>query len=310
MRSRPATRGGSIDGRTDPHRRIDRDCNRPAPAAQGIRAPESRLIPAADPTMIRTPRARVTVRVRRSAPPRPRGARSVRSAARTQSRTSSSADHPVKIHEYQAKQILARYGVAVPRGEVAFNPAEAGEIAKRLGGGTVVVKAQIHAGRPRQGRRSQARQVAGRSRAARERHHRDDPGHAPDGARGARGHARAGRGRAPDDEGAVPRHRHRPVGRLPGDDGQFRRRNGDREGRRGDAAPDQEGLHRPGRRPAGVPGPAARVRDRRRSGARAQGRQDDDGHLRDVREDRRVPGRDQPAGDDGRAARCWRSTRR
>jgi len=52
----------------------------------------------------------------------------------------------VKIHEYQAKHILARYGVAVPRGEVAFNPAEAADIAKRLGGGTVVVKAQIHAG--------------------------------------------------------------------------------------------------------------------------------------------------------------------
>jgi succinyl-CoA synthetase beta subunit len=52
----------------------------------------------------------------------------------------------VKIHEYQAKHILARYGVAVPRGEVAFNPAEAAEIARRLGGGTVVVKAQIHAG--------------------------------------------------------------------------------------------------------------------------------------------------------------------
>jgi succinyl-CoA synthetase beta subunit len=52
----------------------------------------------------------------------------------------------VKIHEYQAKAILARHGVAVPRGEVAFTSAEAGEIARRLGGGTVVVKAQIHAG--------------------------------------------------------------------------------------------------------------------------------------------------------------------
>ena len=51
----------------------------------------------------------------------------------------------MKIHEYQAKTILARYGVPIPKGEVAFNPAEAGEIAKRLGG-TVVVKAQIHAG--------------------------------------------------------------------------------------------------------------------------------------------------------------------
>jgi succinyl-CoA synthetase beta subunit len=52
----------------------------------------------------------------------------------------------VKIHEYQAKAILARHGVPVPRGEVAVTPAEAGEIARRLGGGTVVVKAQIHAG--------------------------------------------------------------------------------------------------------------------------------------------------------------------
>jgi succinyl-CoA synthetase beta subunit len=52
----------------------------------------------------------------------------------------------VKIHEYQAKVILARYGVPIPRGEVAFNPLEAAEIARRLGGSIVVVKAQIHAG--------------------------------------------------------------------------------------------------------------------------------------------------------------------
>jgi succinyl-CoA synthetase beta subunit len=52
----------------------------------------------------------------------------------------------MKIHEYQGKAILARHGVPVPRGEVAFNAAEAGEIARRLGGSVVVVKAQIHAG--------------------------------------------------------------------------------------------------------------------------------------------------------------------
>jgi succinyl-CoA synthetase beta subunit len=51
----------------------------------------------------------------------------------------------MKIHEYQAKSILARYGVPVPRGEVAFNSAEAAAIAGRLGG-AVVIKAQIHAG--------------------------------------------------------------------------------------------------------------------------------------------------------------------
>ena len=51
----------------------------------------------------------------------------------------------MKIHEYQAKQILKRYGVEVPRGDVAFSPREAATIASRLGG-RCVVKAQIHAG--------------------------------------------------------------------------------------------------------------------------------------------------------------------
>ena len=51
----------------------------------------------------------------------------------------------MKIHEYQAKQVLAQFGVPIPRGEVAMNPFEVYEVASRLGG-TVVVKAQIHAG--------------------------------------------------------------------------------------------------------------------------------------------------------------------
>ena len=51
----------------------------------------------------------------------------------------------MKVHEYQAKSLLARYGVAIPRGEVADTPEAAREIAKRLGG-AAVVKAQIHAG--------------------------------------------------------------------------------------------------------------------------------------------------------------------
>ncbi len=51
----------------------------------------------------------------------------------------------MKIHEYQAKMILADFGVPVPRGRVADTPAAAGAIAQELGG-TVVVKAQIHAG--------------------------------------------------------------------------------------------------------------------------------------------------------------------
>jgi succinyl-CoA synthetase beta subunit len=54
----------------------------------------------------------------------------------------------MKIHEFQAKQILARYGVAIPRGEVIGTAGEAADAVKRLygGAGTVVVKAQIHAG--------------------------------------------------------------------------------------------------------------------------------------------------------------------
>jgi succinyl-CoA synthetase beta subunit len=51
----------------------------------------------------------------------------------------------VKIHEYQAKEIMAEFGVPVPRGRVARSPQEARRVAEELGG-PVVVKAQIHAG--------------------------------------------------------------------------------------------------------------------------------------------------------------------
>ncbi|MDQ1264571.1 MAG: succinyl-CoA synthetase beta subunit [Campylobacterota bacterium] len=52
----------------------------------------------------------------------------------------------MNIHEYQAKQIFAKYGVPTPRGIVANTPAEAVANAKELGGNIWVVKAQIHAG--------------------------------------------------------------------------------------------------------------------------------------------------------------------
>jgi succinyl-CoA synthetase beta subunit len=51
----------------------------------------------------------------------------------------------MNIHEYQAKAVLSKYGVAVPRGKVADTPQEAEDIAKEFGT-AVVVKAQIHAG--------------------------------------------------------------------------------------------------------------------------------------------------------------------
>ena len=58
--------------------------------------------------------------------------------------------YPMKIHEYQAKQILARHGVPVPRGLVALSVSDAekaaGTLVRETGRSTVVVKAQIHAG--------------------------------------------------------------------------------------------------------------------------------------------------------------------
>ena len=53
----------------------------------------------------------------------------------------------MNLHEYQARELLARYGIPVPRGEVAETPEQALAIAQRLaGGGPVMVKAQVHAG--------------------------------------------------------------------------------------------------------------------------------------------------------------------
>ena len=52
----------------------------------------------------------------------------------------------MNIHEHQAKGLLAKYGVAVPKGAVVFTPAEANAAVAELGGPVWVVKAQIHAG--------------------------------------------------------------------------------------------------------------------------------------------------------------------
>lgn len=52
----------------------------------------------------------------------------------------------MNIHEYQGKQLLSKYGVAVPKGHVAYTVDEAVKAAEELGGGICVVKSQIHAG--------------------------------------------------------------------------------------------------------------------------------------------------------------------
>jgi succinyl-CoA synthetase beta subunit len=52
----------------------------------------------------------------------------------------------LRIHEYQAKELLKEFDISIPRGELAETPEQARMIAERLSAGTVVVKAQIHAG--------------------------------------------------------------------------------------------------------------------------------------------------------------------
>ena len=52
----------------------------------------------------------------------------------------------MNIHEYQGKELLRKYGVAVPNGKVAFSPEEAVKVAKELNSAVTVIKAPIHAG--------------------------------------------------------------------------------------------------------------------------------------------------------------------
>ena len=55
----------------------------------------------------------------------------------------------MNIHEYQAKELLARFGVTVPQGRVAYTPEQASFAASELGGWHWAVKAQIHSAAPR-----------------------------------------------------------------------------------------------------------------------------------------------------------------
>ena len=125
------------------------------------------------------------------------------------------ADTTMKIHEYQAKAILAKYGVAVPRGEMvttAKKPSTARQEParrRRAGGGG---EGADPCRRPRQGRRREDRQVGGRSRRDRRQMlgmklvtHQTGPegqGSAPP----------AGRGNAAHRARALPGHRDRPHG--------------------------------------------------------------------------------------------------
>ena len=103
----------------------------------------------------------------------------------------------MKIHEYQAKAILAKYGVPVPKGEMASTLEEANDVTRRLfaeGASGVVVKAQIHAG----GRGKGGGVKVAKTREDAELHAQEHPGHdagdAPDRSAGTKSPAAAQRG--------------------------------------------------------------------------------------------------------------------
>ena len=100
----------------------------------------------------------------------------------------------MKIHEYQAKDILAKYGVPVPRGrggQHAGRGDDRGQAPLCGWGDGVVVKAQIHAGGRGKGGGVKVAKNLRRGRAAREGYSRHAADHASDGAAGAEGAAAA-----------------------------------------------------------------------------------------------------------------------
>ena len=101
----------------------------------------------------------------------------------------------MKIHEYQGKEILARFGIPVPRGYPAFSVREASEAAQKLGGSVWVVKAQIHAGGRGKGGGVKLGTLGSRSRQARRRDPRHAARHASDRPAGTEGAPPPDRGR-------------------------------------------------------------------------------------------------------------------
>ncbi len=204
---------------------------------------------------------------------------------------------PMKIHEYQAKAILRASRRAGAAGRSRLRRRRRGAASPtRLGGGTVVVKAQIHAGGRGKGggvKVVKGPDEAGKAAADDDRACGSSPTRParPGRSCSACSSSRGCRSSASCTSGIV----HRPVDRAAGADGQPRRRRRDREGRRGDARADLQGVHPSRRRAERLPDAEAGVRARARGAAGRAGRQGDDGGLRRVHRDRRVAHRDQSA---------------
>ena len=217
------------------------------------------------------------------------------------------------IHEYQAKEILARFGVPVPRGGLAYSPEQAAYRAREIGGERWVVKAQIHSG---------GRGKAGGVKLCRDEHEVEAAADELLGKRlvteqtGPRGKVRLpalcrGRGRHGSASSiwascSTARSRAGDGRRLLG------RRHGDRGDRRTTSPRSLiRAVGRAGGRHAGA---SRRARSPSRwASSRRRSQQAVDDHPRllpGVSRARRHHGRDQPADRHRGRARCWRSTPR
>ncbi len=151
----------------------------------------------------------------------------------------------MKIHEYQAKEILRRFGVATPRGVACFTldeALEAGPAARRAGVGR---QGPDPRRRTRQGRGREARAHPGGAEAARAGHPGHAPGHASDRAGGPHRPPPAHRGGRRHPRRALHRHGRGPLIPARGADGLQRRRDGHRGSRSARAREDPQGVHRP-----------------------------------------------------------------
>jgi succinyl-CoA synthetase beta subunit len=134
----------------------------------------------------------------------------------------------MKIHEYQAKELFRKNGVAVPDGAVAFTVEEAKGGCRQTGRIPGGGESPDPCRRPRSGRRCQGRQDPRRIRRFCQQHSGDEPGHQTDGTRGQTGQETAHRAGSEHRQGALPEH---PAGPRHGQDdhhGQRSRRHGHR----------------------------------------------------------------------------------
>ncbi len=214
------------------------------------------------------------------------------------------------IHEYQAKELLARFGVPVPRGGLAYSPEQAAYRAREIGGEAWVVKAQIHSGgRGKAGGVKLCRDDREIEAAAEELLGKTLVTEQTGAARQA-GVAALCRAGGEVAARALSGLRARPEDRAGHGRGLLGRRHGDRGDRARQARDADPGRGRARRRHAGLPGARARLRARPRGRADRPGRRRHPRLLPRLPRARRHHGRDQPADRHRGRAASWRSTPR